>query len=202
MARHQRHLRQFGHVPCADHQATRIGIALDLVDQPLHLVDRLAVGAFPTAPLLAVYGAQFAVLVGPLVPDADLVVLQIRDVGLALQEPQQLVDDRAQVQLLGGDQREAFVQVEAHLPAEHAARARAGAVGLLGTVLQHVAQQVEVLLHARSPAMDFTVYLPATGAGTRGWSVGARRDSHSRYRPSSTSGTLRIWPLVNQPHAT
>ena len=63
-------------------------------------------------------------------------------------------------------------------------------------------QQVEVLLHARSPAMDFTVYLPATGAETTGWSVGARRDSHSRYRPGSTSGTLRIWPLVNQPHAT
>ena len=81
-------------------------------------------------------------------------------------------------------------------------RASAGAVGLLGTVLQHVAQQVEVLLHARSPAMDFTVYLPATGAGTTGWTVGARRDSHSRYRPSSTSGTLRIWPLVNQPHTT
>src|SRR3546814_2306999 len=57
-------------------------------------------------------------------------------------------DLRAQVQLLGGDQREAFAEIEAHLPAEHAARAGTGAVGLFGAVLKHVAQQVEVLTHA------------------------------------------------------
>ena len=74
---------------------------------------------------------------------------QVGDVGLAAQEPQQLVDDRAQVQLLGGDQRKALRQVEAHLPAEHAAGAGAGAVGFFAAVLEHVLQQVEVLLHRR-----------------------------------------------------
>ena len=50
-----------------------------------------------------------------------------------------------QVQPLGRDQREALRQVEAHLVAEHAARAGAGAVGLERAVLEHVAHQVEVL---------------------------------------------------------
>ena len=46
------------------------------------------------------------------------------------QEPEQLVDDRLEVQLLGGDERKAGGQIEAHLVAEHAERAGAGAVGL------------------------------------------------------------------------
>jgi hypothetical protein len=57
------------------------------------------------------------------------------------------VDDRLQVQLLGGHHREALGQVEAHLPAENGAGAGAGAVGLVGAVFQHVAHQVEVGLH-------------------------------------------------------
>src|SRR5690606_32592123 len=96
----------------------------------------------------------------------------------------------AQVQLLGGDQREAFVEVEAHLPAEHAARAGAGAVGLLGAVFEHVAQQVEVLLHAASVC-----------AAGRGCSVGARRDIHSHAIPTRINGTLSTWPIVSQPKA-
>ena len=50
-----------------------------------------------------------------------------------------------QVQLLGGQQREALGQVEAHLPAEHAQRAGAGAVAALDAVGQDVGQQGEVL---------------------------------------------------------
>src|SRR5687768_17939074 len=40
------------------------------------------------------------------------------DVRLAGQEPEQLVDDRAEVQLLGGQQRKARTEVEAELMAE------------------------------------------------------------------------------------
>ncbi|KAG0764734.1 hypothetical protein G6F22_018163 [Rhizopus arrhizus] len=83
VARHQRHLRKLAHVPGADHQPARIGVALDLVQQPLHLVDRTAIGGRPAAPLLAVDRAEIAFLVGPLVPDAHLVVLQVADVGAA-----------------------------------------------------------------------------------------------------------------------
>src|SRR3546814_10648667 len=84
--------------------------------------------------------------------------------------PQQLVHDRAQVQLLGGDQREAFVEIEAHLPAEHAARAGAGAVGFFGAVLEHVAQQVEVLFHG-----DWGLGLGTGAASARGVTSTARR---------------------------
>ena len=71
-----------------------------------------------------------------------------RDVGVAAQEPEQLADHRAQVDLLGGDQREAVGEVEPHLVAEHAERAGAGAVGLLGALVEDPLDQVEVLPHA------------------------------------------------------
>ena len=70
-------------------------------------------------------------------------------VGLAAQEPEQLVDDRLQVQLLRRDGGEALRQIEARLVAEDRERAGAGAVALLYAVLEDVADEVEVLLHAR-----------------------------------------------------
>src|SRR5690606_35389912 len=69
------------------------------------------------------------------------------NVRIALQEPKQLVDDRLQMQLLGGDQREALLKIEAHLPAEHAERAGAGTVPLPHAVLQDLAHQVQINLH-------------------------------------------------------
>ena len=57
--------------------------------------------------MLAVDRAEIAALVGPFVPNAHAVLVEILDVGVAGQEPEQLVDDRFQVQLLGGEQREA-----------------------------------------------------------------------------------------------
>jgi hypothetical protein len=109
------------------------------------LIDGLPVRRGPRAPLLAVDRPQVAVLVGPLVPDLAAVVLQVLHIGVAAQEPQQLDDDRAQVQLLGGQDREALGQVKADLPAEHPQRAGAGAVAALDAVLQDVGEQVQVL---------------------------------------------------------
>ena len=63
--------------------------------------------------------AKVAIGVGPFVPDGDAVVVQIFDVGVAVQEPEQLVHDRLQRQALGGQHREAGRQVEAHLMAKH-----------------------------------------------------------------------------------
>ena len=56
--------------------------------------------------MLAVDGAELAVRVGPLVPDPDAVTVQRAHVRVAGEEPEQLVDDRFQVQLLGRQQRE------------------------------------------------------------------------------------------------
>ncbi len=196
VARHQRHLRQLGHVPGRHQQPARVRVAPDLLDHPLDLVDLDPVGTGPAAPLLAIHRAQLAIGIGPLVPDADLVRLEVGDVGVALQEPQQLVHDRAQVQLLGGQQRKTLRQVEAHLPAEHAARSGTGAVGFLGALFQHVGQQFQVLLHG------LALVACASGAmGTTGCKVGERRESHSSNSPSTISGTLSSWPMVNQPKA-
>ena len=97
--------------------------------------------------MLAVDRAEVAALVGPFVPDAHAVVVEVFDVGVAGQEPQQLMDDRFDVQLLGGGEREAGAKIEAHLMAEHRNRAGAGAVALLHAVRQHVFHQFEVLPH-------------------------------------------------------
>ena len=104
------------------------------------------------------------------------------------------MDDGTQVQFLGGDQRKTLRQVKAHLPAEHAVGARAGAIRFRGALLKHVPEQVEIDTH-----QDF---FPGTGsATTRGCSVGAEREASNRTTPSRISGSDRIWPMVSQPQA-
>jgi len=51
------------------------------------------------------------------------------------------------VQLLGGDRRKSFRQVETHLPAKDRAGTGAGTVGLGVALVENMAHQVEVLLH-------------------------------------------------------
>ena len=143
----QLHARDVGHVPGRHDQPARIGVALDLRDEFSDLVDVLAVGRGPRAPLGAVDGAQFAIGIGPFVPDCHAVVLQPAHVGRALEEPQQFIDDGLDVDLLGGHQRKAVLQVEAHLVPEHGARAGAGAVGFVGAMFVDMAHQGEIGLH-------------------------------------------------------
>ena len=148
VAGHECHLVQLGHVPGADDDAAAVGIALELLDDFGNLVDMRAVGLGPAAPLHAVDRAQVAgFLVGPFVPDGAAALLQPFHIAVAAQKPQQLKDDGLQVHLLGRDQGEAFIEVEAHLVAEHAARARARAraVGLGRAMLEHMAHKGFVL---------------------------------------------------------
>ena len=51
------------------------------------------------------------------------------------------------MELLGGQQGESLLKVESHLVAEHAARAGAGAVMLVGAVVSDMSQQVKILFH-------------------------------------------------------
>ena len=74
-------------------------------------------------------------------------VLEVLDVGVAGNEPEQLVDNGLEVDLLGGEQGEALREVEAHLVAEDALRAHPGAVVLHHAVVHDFLQEVEVLLH-------------------------------------------------------
>ena len=119
MAGRQRHAIHVGHVPGANDQAPRVGIGADLLQQLRDLVDVASVGRRPAAPLVAVDRAEVAVRVRPLVPDRDAVGLEVRDVGVAAQEPEELVHDGLRVHLLRRQQRKPARQVEAHLVAEH-----------------------------------------------------------------------------------
>ena len=150
VAGHELHLVELAHVPGAHDDAARIRIGAQLLHHLGDLVDVPAVGRRPVAPLLAVHGSELAAGVGPLVPDGDAVIAQVLRVGLAAQEPQQLVGDRLEVHALGGHQRKSRGEIEAHLVAEHRQRAGAGAIGLARAVAAHVAHEFEILLHGVS----------------------------------------------------
>ena len=131
--------------------AAAVGLAANLVDDARDLVDGAAVGRAPVAPLRAIDAAEIALGIGPFVPDGDAVFLEPADVGVAAQEPEEFVDDRFEVDFLGGEQREAVAERKAGLRAEDGARAGAGAVGFGTTLLKDEAQEVVVLLHDPSP---------------------------------------------------
>src|SRR5688572_1431486 len=86
-------------------------------------------------------------LIGPLVPNADAVIVEIFDVGVAGEEPQQFVHDRLEMQLLGRRQREAFGEIETHLMPEDRDSSSAGAVTFLHAVGEDAFQQVVILAH-------------------------------------------------------
>jgi hypothetical protein len=111
----------------------------------LDLVDRPAIRLRPRAPLLAVDGAELAVLVGPLVPDRHAVLLEGAHIRVAGDEPEQFVDDRFQMHLLGGEKRKPLLEVEPHLIAEDAARSGAGAVAPVDAMVEDVLEKVQIL---------------------------------------------------------
>ena len=119
------------------------------------LVDMATIRRWPGAPLIAVNRAEIALLVGPLIPDRNTVFLEIGNIGIALQKPQQLIDDRAQMQLLGGQDRKALPQIEAHLIAENRARARSRAVAAIGAVVEHMLEKIEIGAHGMFPDRVF-----------------------------------------------
>ncbi len=69
--------------------------------------------------------SKFPILVCPLVPDVHILLLQSAHVGVTAQKPQQLDDNAMHKHPLGGQQREAIVQIKAHLMPEHSVCARA-----------------------------------------------------------------------------
>ena len=76
--------------------------------------------------------------------------MQVLDVAVAHQEPEQLMDDRTQVELFRRDARESLGEVEAHLVAENGTRADAGAVAFLSAVFIDMPQKCFILIvHGR-----------------------------------------------------
>jgi hypothetical protein len=55
------------------------------------------------------------------------------------------VDDRFDVELLGGDERKPFCKIKPHLVAEDAERAGIGPVVLAGASLANASEEIEIL---------------------------------------------------------
>ena len=127
----------------------KVGIAADLVDDPGDLIVGPTVRPLPGAPLLAVDRTEISVRVGPLVPDGNAVRLEISDVGVAPQKPDELAHDRLEMKPLGCDERKALGEIEAKLPAEQRTHAGPCAVRLDGAAIERLAHEVEIGLHGR-----------------------------------------------------
>lgn len=90
---------------------------------------------------------KFTILVGPLVPDAYSIILEIFHIGVAGKKPQQLVDDALQMEFLGGEQWESVSHVESHLMSEDTLYTCTSTVALDSTFLENTVKQVEILFH-------------------------------------------------------
>ena len=131
--------------------AATVRTVAQAVDHVIDLVNAAAVPGRPGPPLPAVHGAEVTAFRGPFVPDADTVLLQPGHVGIPVQEPDELIDDALQVQLLGGQQRKPVIEVAAELPPEHRQGAGAGAVVLAHAVVEDIPEKIQVLLHDQAP---------------------------------------------------
>ena len=150
VAGRQRHVRHLADVPCGDDVAAGMRAAFQSVDEQRDLIDHRAAAAFPAPPLFSVNGAELAGFVRPFIPDGDSVFLEVGDVRLAFEEPQQLVDDGAEVEFFRGQAGETLAEVIARLPAEDRERAGAGAVAALLAVFEDVGEEVVVGFHGET----------------------------------------------------
>src|SRR5262245_35457191 len=114
-------------------------------------------------------------------------LVEITHIRRAFQEPEQLVDDRLHVQLLGGDERKALLQIEAHLVAEQSERAGPGAVRLSASALAHAGEEIEILAQRGGFSYD------RRGTGP------PRPRSSCRSRASADSPTKRCFQCVPSP---
>jgi hypothetical protein len=90
--------------------------------------------------LIAINRSKLSLLIGPFVPDTDTILLKITDIGFAFQEPEQFVDDRPEVKLLGGKKGKTFGKVKTHLISESADSTGTGPVFFPDTNLQNMIQ--------------------------------------------------------------
>jgi hypothetical protein len=128
VAGRQCHVLELAHVPGRDDVPARVRVRFKALHKLGDLVNVTAVRGRPAPPLDAVDRPEFTLRIGPLVPDGYALVLHPLHVGVAAEEPEQLDGHGLEVHPLGGDQREAFAQIEADLAAENAAGSGAGAV--------------------------------------------------------------------------
>ena len=110
---------------------------------PLHAVDFAEV----VVALAERVGQPLRVFVGVLVPDLAAQRTEFSGVVHATQKTAHLADGRFEGHLARGDRRKTFLQIETQHRTRETDGVDAGAVGLLGAVLDDVRDQFEILLH-------------------------------------------------------
>ena len=133
----ERHVLDFAGIPCANDVAAAVGVALEISDEVGDLVHAGAVSGRPVAPLRTVDPPEVAVFIGPFVPDGDLVIAQVGDIGFAFEEPEEFVNDGTEVKFFGGEEREVGVEGEACLCPKDGISAGAGAVVAVGACFKN-----------------------------------------------------------------
>ena len=96
---------------------------------------------------MTVDGPQLTIFIRPCVPYGDPVFCKILDVGVTSQEPKQFMNNRLEMQFLGGENRKPFSQVKTHLMAEDTLGSGAGAIATKHSSLTHIAKKIKILLH-------------------------------------------------------
>ena len=165
VARRQRHIFESRRVPGRHDDSSALRLVLNRLNNLRELVHALIrvvivhglVGGAKVPPLESVNGPQVPLLTvlqsdfveefsGSIsVPNLDFLVAQLLGVGLAVDEPEQLLSDSSPKDVLGGQNWKAFAQVESHLVAEFCVDASVGAVVLKLPSLNNVIDHFQIL---------------------------------------------------------
>ena len=148
MARRKRHLADFARVPRGHDQAPAVRIFQDLTDELLQLIDRAAVGSPPVTPLSPIDPAQVPICVGPFVPDGYTMFVEVTDIRLPAQEPEQFVRDGFEMNTLGRQKREPALEIKSGLCPEIGNRSYTRSVFFRFAFFKNKAEQVVVCFHA------------------------------------------------------
>src|SRR5699024_10862099 len=164
--------------------APRTRIVAQRVNHRGKLVYVAAIGCRPGAPLIPVHGTQIVVLIGPFIPNADLMPEEEVDIAVTGDKPQKFGDHRPEMHLLGRHHRQPLAEVEAHLATENADGARAGAIGLVDAVIEDVSHETEIGPHC---------FRLSTGPDTNGrHSPLCQNRAYGRFHPNGAgSATVR-----------
>nr|AIF08149.1 hypothetical protein [uncultured marine group II/III euryarchaeote KM3_27_D02] len=112
------------------------------------MVDYSPIRGLPCAPLFPVNGSEISVLIRPRVPDADIVLLEVANVGCARDKPEQFVDDTWPVNPLCGDRWKASSEVVSHLMSEDREGPSSSPIATLNTLAEDGLDEVQILVHA------------------------------------------------------
>src|SRR5690349_5119174 len=111
----------------------------------------------PSAPLRSVDWPQIAVLIGPCVPNVNILFGERTDVRIARQEPNQFTDDAAEEDALCHEKWKALAQIEAELRTKDALRTRSCAITARRSILEYGSEKIEILLLGMGHGMSLVI---------------------------------------------